>query len=294
MESELFGHRKGAFTGADYDRVGRFEMAHGGTLLLDEISEIDVNLQSKLLRVLQERTFERVGSSETITVDVRVIATTNRDLNAEIAAGRFREDLYYRLAVLPIEVPPLRHRKEDIPELVTHFADKAANRLGHDPIQFSDGAMNLLCEYIWPGNVRQLENVVTRATIFAESDTVDADEIRDWLVVGRRTGARRVSDGDEINMSTNRLISARFSPGNGIVRWQEDHSATSATTCEPVPNTSRKDAALPFLGMTIDEMEEQLIRLTLERFNGHRAKTAAALGIGLRTLTTKIKLKVKS
>ncbi|MCL2120362.1 MAG: sigma-54 factor interaction domain-containing protein, partial [Planctomycetaceae bacterium] len=119
MESELFGHRKGAFTGADYDRVGRFEMAHGGTLLLDEISEIDTHLQSKLLRVLQERTFERVGSCETMSVDVRVIATTNRDLNAEIAAGRFREDLFYRLAVLPITVPPLRNRKEDIPELVT-------------------------------------------------------------------------------------------------------------------------------------------------------------------------------
>ena len=291
MESELFGHRKGAFTGADDDRIGRFEMANGGTLLLDEISEIDVNLQSKLLRVLQERTFERVGSCDTIAVDVRVIATTNRNLNAEIAAGRFREDLYYRLAVLPIVVPPLRKRKEDIPELATHFAAKASGRLGRETLRFSDGAINLMCEYSWPGNVRQLENVVTRATIFADKDTVDADEIHGWLFehsgmtvspeVGRPRRDRRF-DHNEHDISPNRLVSARFSPDNGITHWQEEREELS-------PDTSREEAALPFVGMTLDEMEEQLIHLTLERFNGHRAKTAAALGIGLRTLTTKIK-----
>ena len=147
MESELFGHRKGAFTGAEYDRIGRFEMANGGTLLLDEISEIDSHLQSKLLRVLQERTFERVGSCEQIVVDVRVIATTNRNLNAEIAAGRFREDLFHRLAVLPISVPPLRQRKEDIPELVAHFAAKAAARLERTPIRLSDEAIDIENKY---------------------------------------------------------------------------------------------------------------------------------------------------
>ncbi|MCL2622204.1 MAG: sigma-54 dependent transcriptional regulator [Planctomycetaceae bacterium] len=310
MESELFGHRKGAFTGADYDRVGRFEMADGGTLLLDEISEIDVHLQSKLLRVLQERTFEQVGSCETKSVNVRVIATTNRDLNAEIAAGRFREDLYYRLAVLPIIVPPLRSRRDDVPELVTHFAAKAAGRLGREPLGLSDGAMNLMCEYPWPGNVRQLENVITRATIFADKETVDTDEIRSLLFehsgmtttpqhhqgaerfeeAGRRVAGckaplcrdRRNADCDDTEISVNRLVSARFSPGHGIVRWQEERE-------ELAPAASLDEAALPFLGMTLGEMEEQLIRLTLERFHGHRAKTAAALGIGLRTLTTKIK-----
>ena len=278
MESELFGHCKGAFTGADYDRVGRFEMADTGTLLLDEISEIDVNLQSKLLRVLQERSFERVGSGETKSVNVRVIATTNRDLNAEIAAGKFREDLYYRLAVLPIIVPPLRKRKEDVPELVTHFAAKAADRLGREALRFSDDAMTLMCEYSWPGNVRQLENVVTRATIFADSDIVGADEIRGWLF--EHSGM--TTQTHSAQTQPNRLVSARFSPDSGIVRWQEE-------CAELAPDTLREDAALPFVGMKLNEMEEQLIRLTLERFNGHRAKTAAALGIGLRTLTTKIK-----
>ena len=121
MESELFGHERGAFTGADAPRTGRFEMAHGGTILLDEVTEIDLPLQAKLLRVLQEKSFERVGSSKTIHVDVRVLATTNRDLQAEVAAGRFREDLYFRLAVVPLRVPPLRERREDIPELIDYF-----------------------------------------------------------------------------------------------------------------------------------------------------------------------------
>jgi len=296
MESELFGHRKGAFTGADYDRIGRFEMANGGTLLLDEISEIDSHLQSKLLRVLQERTFERVGSCEQIAVDVRVIATTNRDLNAEIAAGRFREDLFHRLAVLPITVPPLRHRKEDIPELTAHFANKVAGRLGRNPLCFNDAAIDILTNYSWPGNVRQLENVVTRTTIFADRDTVNANDIRSWLFehsgmgpsqhltpeVGQSSRDRRSVAHNDGDISVNRLVSAKFSPGNGIVRWQEEPPELSQYT-------SRDEAALPFVGMTLGEMEAQLIRLTLERFNGHRAKTAAALGIGLRTLTSKIK-----
>lgn len=292
-ESELFGHRRGAFTGADHDRIGRFEMANGGTLLLDEISEIDTVLQSKLLRVLQERTFERVGSCETIAVDVRVIATTNRDLTAEIAAGRFREDLYYRLAVLPIVVPPLRKRSEDVPELIEHFAVKAAERLGRQPLRFSDGAVNVLCEYSWPGNVRQLENLVTRASLFADGDMTDADEVRGWLfehsgMQTQRQTAAPYHVEHHVDTSQNRLISARFSPDRGIVQWREEPQNTAQ-------NLSPQNAALPFVGMTLEEMEEQLIRLTLERFDGHRAKTAAALGIGLRTLTTKIsQLRVKN
>ena len=288
-ESELFGHRRGAFTGADHDRIGRFETADGGTLLLDEISEIDTVLQSKLLRVLQERTFERVGSCETIAVDVRVIATTNRDLNAEIAAGKFREDLYYRLAVLPMIVPPLRKRCEDVPELIEYFAVKAAERLGREPLRFRDGAVNMLCEYSWPGNVRQLENLVTRATLFADDDSVDADDVRGWLFEhsGMSSQTAGTSQGptmptSQTGMQNNRLISARFSPDHGLAQWHEE-------TAETPPNMPQDIAALPFLGMTLDEMETQLIRLTLEQFGGHRAKTAKALGIGLRTLTMKIK-----
>ncbi|MCL2118108.1 MAG: hypothetical protein FWH27_06730, partial [Planctomycetaceae bacterium] len=200
------------------------------------------------------------------------------------------------------------------PELVTHFADKAAERLGREPVQFSDGAINLLCDYRWPGNVRQLENVITRTTIFADADTVDADEIRGWLFEhsgmtgGLQASDLRIQDSGKSHEAASEvrspkseahrsLVSARFSPGNGIVRWEEERG-------ELLPNTSREsdfgghgvtalppnhdEDALPFVGMTLHEMEEQLIRLTLERFNGHRAKTAAALGIGLRTLTSRL------
>ena len=157
MESELFGHARGAFTGSDTPRVGRFELADGGTIMLDEITEIDVPLQAKLLRVLQERTLERVGANRAVHVDVRVLATTNRDLRAEVDANRFREDLYFRLAVVPIHVPPLRERRADIPELAQYFLHAAAQRLEREAGVLTDGAMQLLTEYDWPGNVRELE-----------------------------------------------------------------------------------------------------------------------------------------
>ena len=182
MESELFGHERGAFTGADSPRTGRFELADGGTILLDEITEIDLPLQAKLLRVLQERTFERVGSSTTRDVDVRVLATTNRNLRDEVAAGRFREDLYYRLAVLPLKVPPLRERPEDIPELVEHFLSRAAIRLNCAPCQIDAAAVDLLSHYHWPGNIRELENIVTRASVLNLGLSISADELRDWLI----------------------------------------------------------------------------------------------------------------
>ena len=165
MESELFGHVRGAFTGADSPRTGRFELADQGTILLDEITEVELPLQAKLLRVLQERTFERVGSSESSAVDVRVLATTNRDLPVEVAAGRFRADLYYRLNVVPLAVPPLRERREDIPELAAHFLAKTAERLHKESAQLTADAHDLLVDYAWPGNVRELENIITRASV---------------------------------------------------------------------------------------------------------------------------------
>ncbi|MCA9245970.1 MAG: sigma-54-dependent Fis family transcriptional regulator [Planctomycetales bacterium] len=237
-ESELFGHEKGAFTGADAARTGRFELADGGTILLDEVTEIALPLQAKLLRVLQEHCFERVGSSATQHVDVRVLATSNRDLRHQIERGEFREDLYYRLAVVPITVPPLRERREDIIELANHFLRIAGDRLDRDPLGLASSAADLLVAHNWPGNVRELENIVKRASVLCADDTIDADQLRPWLLDG---GAQP----------------------------------------EPKPD-------LP-VGLSLEEMERKLIEATLERFDGHRQKTADALGIAPRTLSGKLR-----
>jgi two-component system response regulator HydG len=181
LESELFGHEKGAFTGADRLRKGRFELADGGTLLLDEISEIGMPLQAKLLRVLQERQFERVGSSMTMQVDARVIATTNRDLIGAVAEETFRQDLYYRLNVLPVHVPPLRARLEDVPLLAEHFLIRLALREGREPRQFEDEALKLMMDYPWPGNVRELQNICERASVLSRGPMISAATIGPWL-----------------------------------------------------------------------------------------------------------------
>lgn len=240
MESELFGHERGAFTGADTPRNGRFELAHGGSILLDEVTEIDLPLQAKLLRVLQERAFERVGSSRTIKVDVRVLATTNRDLAAAVAAGRFREDLYYRLAVVPLYVPPLRQRRQDIPELINYFLRRCAERLQRDPCALELAAEQLLASYHWPGNVRELENIITRASVLGTGKPITADELRRWLLAARDT------------------------------------------------HSEGRSADIP-VGLSLEVMERKLIEATLEHYGGHRAKTAKALGIGVRTLTGKLR-----
>jgi DNA-binding NtrC family response regulator len=239
MESELFGHEKGAFTGAETSRIGRFQMAHRGSILLDEVTEIDLPLQAKLLRVLQERSFERVGSSDTIHVDVRVLATTNRDLEAEVTGGRFRQDLYYRLAVVPILVPPLRDRREDVVELTDHFLRRSADRLQREPAILTPGARDLLAAHHWPGNVRELENITTRASVLGTGAPVTADDLKRWLLGG------------------------------------SDHGPEDAAT---VP-----------VGLSLQEMERKLIEATLEHYGGHREKTARALGIGVRTLTGKLR-----
>jgi two-component system response regulator AtoC len=184
MESELFGHEKGAFTGAVRQARGRFEMADGGTLLLDEISEIPVNLQGKLLRVLQEREFERVGSGTSIPVDVRVLATTNRNLRKAISDGRFREDLFYRLNVIPVEVPPLRDRLDDIPLLTDHFIEIYRNETGKDVTGLEDSVMRLFMNYHWPGNVRELQNFVERAVVVSKNRKLTAADFPRSLVLG--------------------------------------------------------------------------------------------------------------
>jgi two-component system response regulator HydG len=173
LESELFGHEKGAFTGAIKRKLGRFELADKGTLFLDEIGDVTPGLQLKLLRVLQEREFERVGGEETIKVDVRVISATHRDIKTEVAAGRFREDLFYRLHVVPCPVPPLRDRKEDIPRLVAHFIHKLGPRTNAAVTGITDAALARLGAYHWPGNVRELENVIEQALVFAEGKEID-------------------------------------------------------------------------------------------------------------------------
>ena len=238
LESELFGHERGAFTGADRLRKGRFELADGGTLLLDEISEMALPLQAKLLRVLQEGEFERVGSSTTRRADVRVIATTNRRLGDWVARKRFRADLYYRLNVLPLTVPPLRERVEDLAELVNHFFERICRREGRPVVRIERAALSLLQEYSWPGNVRELENLCQRAVAMAPERVVTAALIDSWV--------------------------------GGAVQPAEEF-----TNLRP--------------GRMLEDAERQLIERTLGRYGGHRAKTAKALGIGVRTLGMKLK-----
>jgi DNA-binding NtrC family response regulator len=182
LESELFGHERGAFTGAIARREGRFKQADGGTLFLDEIGEIPGGTQVKLLRFLQERTFERVGGNETLKVDVRVIAATNRDLNAEIKRGAFREDLFYRLNVVAVELPPLRERKGDVPALASFFLRRYASENGRTIEGFADDALSRLTSYAWPGNVRELENVIERAVVLCNESKVEAKHLPPALV----------------------------------------------------------------------------------------------------------------
>ena len=239
-ESELFGHQRGAFTGADSDRTGRFEQAEGGTILLDEITEIDLPLQAKLLRVLQERTFERVGSSETKTANVRVIASTNRDLPEEVDAGTFRQDLYYRLAVVPLVLPPLRERGDDVQLLADYFLDRAAQRLARPRCTLDTDARELFANYQWPGNVRELENIITRACVLNEGQSIAACELRPWL------------------QAPDEVVAAESS------------------------------SALP-VGTSLEDVEKSMILATLEHYEGHRGRTAKALGIGVRTLSGKLR-----
>jgi DNA-binding NtrC family response regulator len=181
LESELFGHEKGAFTGAHKTRIGRFEMANGGTIFLDEIGEMSPALQVKLLRVLQERKFERVGGTKSIHVDIRIIAATNRNLTTGINNGTFREDLYYRLNVIPIKVPPLKRRKSDIPLLIDFFLKKARRRKQQNVKEFSPAAMDAMMRYDWPGNVRELENVITRVSILCDNQAVGFHDLPEYL-----------------------------------------------------------------------------------------------------------------
>ncbi len=177
LESELFGHVKGAFTDASSDRRGRFELADGGTIFLDEIGELPLTIQAKMLRVIQQRTFEKLGSSEPITVDVRIVAATNRDIDQAVEQGTFRNDLYYRLNVLPLHIPPLRQRQEDIPDLATFFLKRVRRETNKNVRGFTDSAMEVLLSYTWPGNVRELENAVERAVVICAGDMISPGDL---------------------------------------------------------------------------------------------------------------------
>ncbi|MCB9848425.1 MAG: sigma-54-dependent Fis family transcriptional regulator [Phycisphaeraceae bacterium] len=290
LESELFGHEKGAFTGADQLRKGRFELADRGTLLLDEVSEVRPQIQAKLLRVLQERTLERVGSSMSIGVDVRVIATTNRDLPLEVDEGRFRGDLYYRLNVLPIHIPPLRERMEDVPVLADHFLRAVCRRDGRAMRDLSDDALRALLSYSWPGNVRELQNICERAVVLSRGEGVDAELIRGWLTQaapapGVVTRPMTVAD--------RHAHAGGYT--NGHANGHANGSAALATMTRPAehvaiaPELEEHSPIICKETRLLDDIERQAIVETLLRFNGHRQKTAKALGIGVRTLGLKLK-----
>ena len=256
IESELFGYERGAFTGAVTSKPGRFELADGGTLFLDEIGEVPVEMQVKLLRALQESEFERVGGIKTTRVDVRLIAATNRDLNAEIEAGRFRKDLYYRLAVVPINVPPLRERPSDVPTLVRHFVDKYNHRLNKRIEGMTDEAMSVLQAYAWPGNIRELENLIERTLLFADGPQIDVADLPQGL---------RSSSG-----ATPLPGPAPAMPG-----------ALPATAGE----TGLKD----IVRQRAAQLEKDLITRALEETGGNVTRAAKLLQISRKSLQTKMK-----
>ena len=278
LESELFGHEKGAFTGAEKLRKGRFELADRGTLLLDEISETPARLQAKLLRVLQERVFERVGSSTAIGCDVRVIATSNRDLPKAVARNEFRQDLFFRLNVLPVHLPPLRDRLEDIPALVSHFMQQIATREGGSKpaLVFSEEALSVLMAYSWPGNVRELQNIAERAAVLCRGNgTVGPELIRPWLGqgwAGASGPAQAIIAGTTAEPAAIGSIANGHGYAGSIAELKP--AAPVAVSIEPEP---------------LEETERRAIITALKSYNGHRQKTAIALGIGVRTLGLKLK-----
>ena len=275
LESELFGHEKGAFTGADRLRKGRFELADGGTLLLDEISEIRPELQAKLLRVLQERTFERVGSSSPRAVDVRVIATTNRDLPAAVAAGTFRQDLYFRLNVLPLPMPALRQRTEDIPELARHFLSQVAAREGRQVKSMEAQALAVLQRYTWPGNVRELQNICERAAVLTSEQVIAGALVEPWL------------------NSAGAMTPVAATSGNGVGHPNRNQMAIGdPMMIEPKPSPGLDGDVPPVVcdgSLTLEDVERCTIIATLQHHHGHRLRSAKALGIGVRTLGLKLK-----
>ena len=273
IESEFFGHERGAFTGATERREGRFELANHGTLLLDEVSEIPANLQAKLLRVLQEREFERVGGNRTIKVNVRILATSNRDLLHYVEQGQFRQDLYYRLNVFPVTVPPLRDHPEDIPLLADTFLRRYARKHGIKVTGFAESASRAMLSYRWPGNVRELQNAIERAVILSEDGR---------SVTAVALGLSAVA-GYQPELS--------FASHPAPVPGHEPHPALAPIHVEEVhaPPATAVSVTRPEGGvLPIAELERQAIRAALLQTGGNRTQAAACLGISIRTLRNKL------
>jgi formate hydrogenlyase transcriptional activator len=254
LQSELFGHERGAFTGAMARRIGRFELANRGTMFLDEIGDLPLELQPKLLRVLQEREFERVGSNQPIPVDVRVVAATNHDLRAAVAAGTFRADLFYRLNVVPIEVPPLRERRDDIPALVEHLVERYAKKTSKRIPTIDERTMELLRTYEWPGNVRELQNVIERAVVLCDGETLSVDGA--WLTGEIPPGAPRPSPPE-------RKL--------GRVDPEREREIIEAALTESRGRISGPSGAAAKLGIPRQTLESRIESLGI---NKHRFKTA--------------------
>jgi len=252
LESELFGHVKGAFTGAITNRIGRFEAANGGTIFLDEIAEMSPKLQVKLLRVLQEGEFEFVGSTRPVRVDVRVIAATNKNLDDLVARGAFREDLYYRLNVIPIHIPPLRERRSDIPLLVAHFLSQFADdHGGANSKRFSKDAMEVIARYDWPGNVRELENLIERLMILTEAEEITPDELPDRV---KNSSARTAQEGSDLSLPEDGCDL------NGLVDGIE-----TKMICEALRRTrGNKNKAAKLLGLKRTTLVEKIKKKRIE------------------------------
>jgi DNA-binding NtrC family response regulator len=258
MESELFGHEKGAFTGANARRIGKFEEANGGTLLLDEISEMDISLQAKLLRAIQEREIDRVGGNKPIKVNIRILATSNRDLEAEVKKGGFREDLYFRLNVISLHLPSLKDRVGDIAPLSDYFIEKYSKANGLPTRKLSADALTKLEGYDWPGNVRELENIIHRSVLMAQGNQIDVNAI---------------------------LLPARAN----TLAAQSAAPAAAPSAPQPAQTVAAKPAKVNNLvGRTVEEVEKELILDTLDHCLGNRTQAAQILGISIRTLRNKL------
>ena len=278
LESELFGHEKGAFSGAVARRIGKFEEASGGTLLLDEVSEMDSRLQAKLLRAIQEREIDRVGGSKPVPIDVRILATSNRNLQQAVKNGDFREDLYFRLNVVNLRLPALRERRQDIPVLAQHFATKYAKSNGVPEKPLSEDALKRMQAYDWPGNVRELENTMHRAVLLAGPEEIGGDAIL-------------LTEGDALNDSPAPLGGAdaeadtAASGGGGTA---DDSSYGGAAGAE-APGADQDEERARLVGKTVAEVERELIIDTLDHCLGNRTHAANILGISIRTLRNKLK-----
>ena len=295
LESELFGHERGSFTGAIGRKIGKFELAHKGTLFLDEISELYPELQVKLLRVLEERRVMRVGGSELIDVDFRLIAATNKDLEKEISDGRFREDLFYRLKVVTLKIPPLRDRRDDIPRLAEHYLNLICREHGRESKRFSREALGALSAYPWPGNVRELRNALESVVIFHRGDLVRVSDLPSEIQACAQ-GSEQTSEHGEVAAESAEAGDAR-SPERAPNAVAEDAPGSvgfdrfdrSAGPNGPNGKELASRFGTPRVATTMDEIERDAILAALDRTGGRRVEAAKLLDIGLRTLQRKLK-----